>query len=189
MPTTARSRTPKSRIRISGSLSLAFSAHTCRAHRATFPTTLTTTALDRSSSGRFAAIPCRTATEGHQTNGPAPPSPVQLRLHSVRPSTSSLLRRPWHTQNRTQDVLVRQPQLALQAAGDLAGDHRPDRLDGTSTGLKVYARLDPGEYVKGIKVSDAELAAVNIVRDQFHPDWNYMINPNPPQPTTAVITS
>jgi len=56
----------------------------------------------------------------------------------------------------------------------------------TSTGLKVYARLDPGEYDKGIKVSDAELAAVNIVRDDFHPDWNYTINP---QPTTALILS
>ncbi|MGO9974205.1 MAG: ISAzo13-like element transposase-related protein, partial [Solirubrobacteraceae bacterium] len=31
---------------------------------------------------------------------------------------------------------------------------------------------------KGIKVSDAELAAVNIVRDAFHPDWNYTIHPN-----------
>ena len=31
----------------------------------------------------------------------------------------------------------------------------------TSTGLNVYARLDPGEYVKGIEVKDAELAAVN----------------------------
>jgi hypothetical protein len=47
----------------------------------------------------------------------------------------------------------------------------------TSTGLKVYARLDPGEYEKGIKISDAELAAVNIVRDEFHPDWNYTIHP------------
>jgi len=56
----------------------------------------------------------------------------------------------------------------------------------TSTGLKVYARLDPGEYVKGIKVTDAELADVNIVRDEFHPDWNYEIQPDP---TTAVITS
>jgi len=56
----------------------------------------------------------------------------------------------------------------------------------TSTGLKVYARLDPGEYDKGIKVSDAELAAVNIVRDDFHSDWNYTINP---QPTTALILS
>lgn len=47
----------------------------------------------------------------------------------------------------------------------------------TSTGLEVHARLDPGHYEKGIKVSDAELAAVNIVRDQFHPDWNYTIHP------------
>jgi len=56
---------------ISGSLPLAFSAHTCRAHGATFPTTLTTTALDRSSPGRFAALPCRTAAEGHQTTRPS----------------------------------------------------------------------------------------------------------------------
>jgi len=47
----------------------------------------------------------------------------------------------------------------------------------TSTGLKVYARLDPGTYEKGIKVTDQELAAVNIERDQFHPDWNYTIHP------------
>ncbi len=53
----------------------------------------------------------------------------------------------------------------------------------TSTGLKVYARVDPGEYVKGIKVTDAEIAAVNIVRDRFHPDWNYEIKP---RPTTAL---
>jgi hypothetical protein len=52
----------------------------------------------------------------------------------------------------------------------------------TSTGLKVYARLDPGEYEKGIKVTDAELAAVNIVRDEFHPDWNYTIHPIPTDP-------
>ena len=34
----------------------------------------------------------------------------------------------------------------------------------TSTGLKVYARLDETDYPKGIKVSDAELADVNIQR-------------------------
>ena len=56
----------------------------------------------------------------------------------------------------------------------------------TRTGLKVYARLDPGTYEKGIKVTDAELATVNIARDQFHGDWNY----NPPTPTLpAVILS
>jgi hypothetical protein len=51
---------------ISGSLALAFVIHTCRAHGATFPTTLTTTALDRSSSGWFAASACTAAAEGHQ---------------------------------------------------------------------------------------------------------------------------
>lgn len=52
----------------------------------------------------------------------------------------------------------------------------------TSTGLKVYARHDPGEYEKGIKITDAELASVNVVRDEFHPDWNYTIHPIPTDP-------
>jgi hypothetical protein len=29
----------------------------------------------------------------------------------------------------------------------------------------------------GIKVTTAQLAAVNIARDEFHPDWNYTIHP------------
>jgi hypothetical protein len=41
----------------------------------------------------------------------------------------------------------------------------------------VYARLDRGEYEKGIKISDAELAAVNIERDAFHRERNYTIHP------------
>ncbi len=52
----------------------------------------------------------------------------------------------------------------------------------TSTGLEIHARLDPGQYEKGIKVTDAELAAVTIERDQFHPDWNYTIHPTPTDP-------
>ena len=53
---------------ISGSLSLAFLAHTCRAQRRDFPVTLTTTALNRSSSRWFAASACTAAAEGHQAN-------------------------------------------------------------------------------------------------------------------------
>jgi hypothetical protein len=82
-------------------------------------------------------------------------------------------------QNRASHVLVREPQLARAAAGEPGGDHRLIGSTTTRTGSKVYARLDPGEYVKGIKVTDAELAAVNIVRDEFHPDWNYEIRPRP----------
>ena len=47
----------------------------------------------------------------------------------------------------------------------------------TSTGLEVYARLDDREYPAKIRVTDAELAAVNLHRDEFHPEWNYSIKP------------
>ncbi|MCA1680915.1 MAG: ISAzo13 family transposase [Actinobacteria bacterium] len=48
----------------------------------------------------------------------------------------------------------------------------------TRTGLEVYARLDRQEYPK-VEVTDAELAAVNLTRDAFHPEWNYTISPSP----------
>jgi len=48
----------------------------------------------------------------------------------------------------------------------------------TTTGLKVYARLDEGVYPKGIKITDKQLAAVNLKGDPFHPEWNYTITPN-----------
>lgn len=47
----------------------------------------------------------------------------------------------------------------------------------TRAGLQVYARLDEGSYPRDVKVSGAELAAVNIERDDFHPEWNYTIKP------------
>jgi len=47
----------------------------------------------------------------------------------------------------------------------------------TQTGLVVRCRLDEAEYPKGIVVSDDELAAVNISRDEFHGEWNYTIAP------------
>jgi transposase len=47
----------------------------------------------------------------------------------------------------------------------------------TRTGLEVYARLDEREYPKGVAVSDAELAAVNLEGAHFHPEWNYTIKP------------
>jgi len=48
----------------------------------------------------------------------------------------------------------------------------------TSTGLTIVAQLDEQIYKKGRKVSDEELAAVNIERAIFHGDWNYVIKPN-----------
>jgi hypothetical protein len=47
----------------------------------------------------------------------------------------------------------------------------------TKTGLKVECALDKRTYEKGIKVSDAEMATLNIKGDDFHPEWNYTIKP------------
>jgi len=47
----------------------------------------------------------------------------------------------------------------------------------TDTGLKVRAELDENKYPKGVKVSDAQMAAVNLSRHAFHGDWNYTISP------------
>jgi hypothetical protein len=52
----------------------------------------------------------------------------------------------------------------------------------TETGLKVCCELDANLYPKGIKVSDAEMQAINITRDEFHGEWNYTISPNQQPP-------
>jgi len=48
----------------------------------------------------------------------------------------------------------------------------------TKTGLTVRCELDTQTYPKGIIVTDAEMEALNIKRDTFHPEWNYSISPN-----------
>ena len=47
----------------------------------------------------------------------------------------------------------------------------------TKTGLQVRAEVDRGKYPKGIKVSDKEVAALRIMRDEFHGEWNYTLLP------------
>jgi transposase len=47
----------------------------------------------------------------------------------------------------------------------------------TDAGLKVRAELDESKYPKGVKVSDAELAAIRLKPHSFHGDWNYTIMP------------
>ena len=48
----------------------------------------------------------------------------------------------------------------------------------TNTGLTVYARLDETTYPQKIKITDEQIAAVNITGHQFHPEWNYIISPS-----------
>lgn len=47
----------------------------------------------------------------------------------------------------------------------------------TRTGLTMQAKLDRGTYPRGIKVSDAELAAVDLRPHAFHRERNYDIRP------------
>ena len=52
----------------------------------------------------------------------------------------------------------------------------------TKAGLKVRCELDPNIYPTGIKVSDHDLDAVNMLRHDFHGEWNYTISPNRTEP-------
>jgi transposase len=47
----------------------------------------------------------------------------------------------------------------------------------TRTGLEVYAQLDERRYPKDIKISNQQLAAIQLHGDPFHPEWNYTIKP------------
>jgi transposase len=47
----------------------------------------------------------------------------------------------------------------------------------TDTGLKVRCELDPKIYPAGVKVTDSEMDAINMLRHKFHGDWNYTIRP------------
>ena len=50
----------------------------------------------------------------------------------------------------------------------------------TDAGLKVQCEIDPNTYPAGVRVTDAEMDAINLQRHDFHGDWNYTISPQPP---------
>jgi hypothetical protein len=56
----------------------------------------------------------------------------------------------------------------------------------TSQGLRIRAALDHSRYPTGIKVADAELAAVQLEPDDFHGEWNYTIRPTRPVMDTVI---
>jgi hypothetical protein len=47
----------------------------------------------------------------------------------------------------------------------------------TKTGLKIESALDTRSYQKGIRIKKAEMKSLDIIGDQFHPEWNYTIRP------------
>jgi hypothetical protein len=47
----------------------------------------------------------------------------------------------------------------------------------TKSGLKIKAALDEGIYPTKQKVSDEEMSAIKITREEFHGEWNYSVYP------------
>jgi hypothetical protein len=50
----------------------------------------------------------------------------------------------------------------------------------TVNGLKIRAQIDASQYRKGQKISDEEMARIQLRPDPFHGEWNYAISPYPP---------
>ena len=130
--------------------------------------------------GGLQPSPCRTAAEGHQATGPsssisgtAPPS-IGPTLYidpssSVRGTHKIEHRLFCHITQTWRGRPLTSYEVVITSIATTT----------TSKGLKVYARLDESDYPRKIEVSDADLAAVNLARDDFHPEWNYSISPSP----------
>ncbi len=54
-------------------------------------------------------------------------------------------------------------------------------IAGTTTahGLTVTCRLDRRKYATGRRISADQMTQINLRRDRFHGDWNYVIRPRP----------
>jgi len=97
---------------------------------------------------------------------------VAIEVHHLPPGTSkwnkiehrlfSFISMNWHAK----------PLVSHQVIIDLIASTT------TKTGLTVQCVLDTNEYAKGVTVSDEEMAALNIDRDPFHGEWNYIIKPS-----------
>ncbi len=55
-----------------------------------------------------------------------------------------------------------------------------DLIEATTTekGLKVKARLDENNYPIKLKVTNKEMDKINLIKNEFHGEWNYAIKPN-----------
>lgn len=49
----------------------------------------------------------------------------------------------------------------------------------TRTGLRVRAELDTNTYPTGVRIKDAEMAALPLTRHAFQGAWNYALHPHP----------
>ena len=63
------------------------------------------------------------------------------------------------------------PLVSIETIVNLIGSTK------TKTGLKIQTAVDTNPYVKGIKITDKEMAALSIHKNNFHGEWNYTLKP------------
>src|SRR6266481_7501957 len=80
-------------------------------------------------------------------------------------------------QDRTSHVLPHHAELACAAPDRSLGRSRTDCRDHNQNRPESRMRARHRNLRKGIKVSDAEMKALDIQGDAFHPEWNYTIRP------------
>jgi Rhodopirellula transposase DDE domain len=51
----------------------------------------------------------------------------------------------------------------------------------TDTGLRIRSEIDDGLYPKAVKITDEQMAQLQLTPHAFHGDWNYTINPRVPK--------
>lgn len=80
-------------------------------------------------------------------------------------------------QDRTSTLFLHFRQLASQTLTSLEVVLELISHTTTKEGVTVTAVKDSNTYPTGLKISDDELAALNLSKDFFHGEWNYTIQP------------
>ncbi|MDR1957767.1 MAG: ISAzo13 family transposase, partial [Planctomycetaceae bacterium] len=71
-------------------------------------------------------------------------------------------------------------QKLARYSADQCLDHRQlNRCNKNRKRLSIRCVLDENEYKGGIVVSDKEFESINILKCEFHGEWNYTIRRNP----------
>lgn len=96
---------------------------------------------------------------------------MDIEVHHFPPGTSK-----WNKiEHRMFSVISRNwrgiPLANLETIIQLIGNAK------TKNGLEIKVELDKNTYEKGIKISDSEFEKINLMRDDFHGEWNYKISP------------
>ena len=105
---------------------------------------------------------------------------LAIELHHLPPGT-----RQWH---KIEPRLFSFISLNWRATPLISYRVIVDLISATTTGsgLSVHCELDPNAYPKGVAVSAAEMAALNLLRDSFHGEWNYTIRPQTISDQTVI---